>query len=404
MECSSLVSPRAALLAVLIVGGLTLAFGASTSADPPSSAGSLDTSFDGDGKVTTDFGGFDEALDVAIYPEGRVLAAGGGAGDFALARYNRDGSLDPSFDGDGRVTTDFGGPDGAGDVAIYSDGRAVAVGGGSGDFLLARYHRDGSLDPSFDGDGKVTTDFIGFDNGRDLAIYPDGRALAAGETGAGDFALARYNRDGSLDPSFDGDGKVTTDFGGFDVANAVANYPDGRILAAGETTAGDFVLARYNRDGSLDPSFDGDGKVTTDFGGFDVANGVAVYPDGRVVAAGRSSGDFALARYNRDGSLDPSFDGDGRLTTDFGGLDGAVDVDTYPTGTIVAAGFSSGDFALARYNRDGSLDPSFDGDGRVTTDFGSFDTAFGVATYPDARIVAAGGGGGDFRLARYLGR
>jgi len=186
----------------------------------------------------------------------------------------------------------------------------------------------------------------------------------------------------------------------------VAVQPDGRIVTAGMKDD-DFAVARYNRDGSLDTSFDSDGKVTTDFGvAVDAARGVALHPDGRIVAAG-FGGDFVLARYNSDGSLDTSFDSDGKLITDFGAFNPATDVAIHPDGGIVAAGFSGDDefdFALARYRRDGTLDTSFDSDGKVTTNFGTSDVAQAVAIQPDGRIVAAGVSGGDFALARYLGR
>ena len=146
-----------------------------------------------------------------------------------------------------------------------------------------------------------------------------------------DFALARYNADGSLDTTFDADGKVTTDFVGGerdDAAMAVAVQADGKIVVAGYTTAPatlDFALARYNADGSLDTTFDGDGKAhhrpsasvaTT------VPTASAVQADGKIVVAGYldpagGDHDFALARYNADGSLDTTFDADGKLTTDF---------------------------------------------------------------------------------------
>ncbi len=162
----------------------------------------------------------------------------------------------------------------------------------------------GDLDPSFGSSGKVTTDFGGSDAASAVAIQTDGRIVAAGRSGSGDFALARYNVDGSLDPTFGSSGMVMTDFGGSDAASAVAIQPDGRIVTAGRSGSGDFALARYNADGSLDPSFGSGGKVTTDFGGFDLALGVALQSDGKIVAAGQggSSFDFALARYNADGS------------------------------------------------------------------------------------------------------
>jgi uncharacterized delta-60 repeat protein len=284
----------------------------------------------------------------------------------------------------------------------------------------------GDLDPSFDSDGKVTTDFGSpVDESYGVAIQPDGKIVVAGLKGGAksDFALARYNRDGSLDTSFDSDGKVTTDFGSpVDQAIGVAIQPDGRIVAAGTSNQGatgnDFALARYDVDGTLDTSFDSDGKVTTDFGSpVDEVRGVAMRRRGEIVAVGWSNqgatgDDFALARYNVDGTLDTSFDSDGKVTTNFGSpVDQAFGVAIEPDRDIVAAGWSNGDFALARYDVDGSLDTSFDTDGKVTTDFGSaLDVgSAGVAIQPNGRIVAAGysnqgATGNDFAVARYLGR
>jgi uncharacterized delta-60 repeat protein len=374
--------------------------------------GTLDTSFSGDGKETTDFGGSDQANGVALQG-GKIVAAGGGGvrGDFALARYNADGTLDPSFSGDGKQTTAFAGPDAATGVAVQADGKIVAVGqsasGAGNEFALARYNPNGTLDTSFSGDGKQTTDFTGGATG--VALQADGKIVAAGRVGSGttggDFALARYNPNGSLDTSFSGDGKQTTDFGGaYDGgATAVALQGDGKIVAVG-TGGGppdsDFAIARYRPNGTLDASFSGDGKRMTDFGGFDVATGVALQANGKIVAVGRDgSSDFALARYNANGSLDASFSGDGKQTTDFGGsFDGASGVALQGDGKIVAVGGGgAGDFALARYNPNGSLDTSFSGDGKQTTDFGFFERANGVALQGDGKIVVVGGAA----LARY---
>ncbi|MBA2945460.1 DUF11 domain-containing protein [Streptomyces himalayensis] len=397
--------------------------------------GDLDPTFDTDGKVTTDFAGrFDQANGVVVQPDGKIVTAGQSStfagGDFALARYNTDGSLDTSFDTDGRVTTDFGGNDGANGVVVQPDGKIVAAGFAATDgtdFALARYNTDGSLDTSFDTDGKVTTDFTlngpANDVALGLALQDDGKIVAAGNSNSGgsiDFALARYDIDGSLDTDFDVDGKVTTDFaGGQDRANAVVVQADGRIVAAGQGESGgdgfDFALARYDIDGSLDTDFDADGTVTTDFGGTDNGRGVALQTDGKIVAAGTSdsggSSDFALARYDIDGSLDTDFDADGTVTTDFGGTDNARGVVVQTDGKIVAAGTSDsgdgGDFALARYNSNGSLDTSFGTGGTVTTDFGGTDEAHAVALQTDGKIIAAGlsapGEALDFALARYEG-
>jgi len=386
--------------------------------------GTLDTSFAGDGKQTTDFGGIDEALGVALQDDGKILVVGRAGGttapaDFALARYNPNGSLDTSFSGDGKQTTDFfERDDEATGVALQGDGRIVVVGsagGGAGvsDFGLARYNPNGSLDASFSGDGKQTTDFGGFDEATGVALQGDGKIFVVGQTALSDFALARYNPNGSLDTSFSGDGKQRTDFGGDDRATGVALQEDGKIIAAGGG-ADDFALARYMPDGTLDTSFSGDGKETTDFfGGVDEATGVALQGDGKIVAVGRAGGGgFALARYNPNGSLDTSFSGDGKETTDFGGVDdGAGGVALQGDGKIVAVGragniLATQDFALARYNPDGTLDTSFSGDGKLTTNFGGFDAATGVALQSDGKIVAVGGTGccsaaSAFALSRY---
>ncbi len=421
--------PRWFMTAVLV----TALAGLQTLAAAPAHAapGDLDPTFDADGLVITDFATMDDsAAAVAIQSDGKIITVGradeSGNRNFALARYNTNGSLDITFDTDGKVTTDFaGGEDSAAAVAIQADGKIVVAGfateTGNRNFALARYNTNGSLDNTFDTDGKVTTDFSGDDSAAGVAIQADGKIVAVGVTGVvTDFALARYNTNGSLDNTFDTDGKVTTDFDGdADGAAAVKIQADGKIVAAGQATDvlgnRNFGLARYNTNGSLDNTFDTDGKVTTDFAGsLDQAFALAIQADGKIVAAGLAlpGPDFALARYNTNGSLDTGFDTDGKVTTDFAGeSDVAFGVAIQANGKIVAAGLASvaGDsnFGLARYNTNGSLDNTFSVDGKVTTDFGSgINQAFGVAIQPDGKIVAAGEtstGDLDFAVARYDG-
>ncbi|MGW6919459.1 calcium-binding protein [Kitasatospora sp. NPDC054939] len=402
----------AGLLLALSVPGAALA-----------APGDLDTAFGTGGRVTTDFGGgSDEARGVVVQSDGKIVVAGyaGATDDFALARYNPDGSLDAGFGTGGRVTTDFnGGSDEARGLALQSDGKIVAVGrsevpeAGFGWFSLARYNADGSLDTGFGSGGKAVVDFGtgGADDAFGVAVQGDGKVVATGLTG-GDFALARLNADGTLDTGFDGDGRATTDFdGGADAARGVVVQGDGRIVAAGYTGSGtnyDFALARYTGTGSLDPSFSSDGKVATTFGGVEFAHAVALQPDGKIVAAGYTGNDFALARYNTSGNLDGGFDTDGKVTTDFGGSEVAYGVAVQSSGAIVVAGSTvtggASDFALARYTTAGGLDTGFSGDGRTTTDFGGgFDQALATAVQSDGKIVAAGFGNGDAALARYDG-
>lgn len=330
--------------------------------------GTPDPSFDYDGTVTTDFTtGGDGAYAVAIQEDGRIVAAGYAAdgGRFALARYNTSGSLDSSFDGDGKVTTEFSvSADLAMGVAIQGDGRIIAAGYafGSTVFALARYKVDGSLDSTFDGDGMVTTDFTAsLDIARSVAIQSDGRIIAAGYSDAGArFALARYETSGTPDTSFSGDGKVTTPFSGGATAYALVVQQDSKIVAAGSahstSTSGStsFALARYTSNGILDTTFSGDGKVTTGYGpDKDQANGLALQSDGKLVAAGLvADAKFGLARYKADGTLDATFSGDGKATTNFTpGRDGANGVAIQTNGMIVAAGAAANNqkFAVARY-------------------------------------------------------
>jgi uncharacterized delta-60 repeat protein len=379
-----------------------------------------------DGKVTTDFfGRFDWSTSINLQADGKILVVGGatnssGGRDFALARYNTNGSLDASFNSDGKLTTNFSLFSEGNSITIQADGKILVAGSAiksidNYDFALARYNANGSLDTSFDGDGKVTTDFFGSHNeGNSITLQADGKILVAGSAynsnGNNDFALARYNPDGSLDTSFDSDGKVTTDFSSFsDKAHSITVQADGKILVVGGSS-GVFALARYNADGSLDTSFDSDGKVTTDFGSGDSGNSITIQADGKILVAGSAymnSGkpDFALARYNPDGSLDTSFDSDGKVTTDFFGNDDyGYSITLQADGKILVAGSSRGNFALARYNTDGSLDASFDSDGKVTSDFSGI--ANGITLQADGKILVAGysftsSGGRDFALARY---
>ena len=348
--------------------------------------GSLDPEFGSAGRVLTDFDAeADFAEAVAIQPDGKIVVAGevrvgGRTPDFGLVRYNPDGRLDTSFAGDGKQITSFGGSDGASAVLIQADGRIVAVGTRNdddgvddGDFALARYEPNGSLDTSFSGDGKQITSFGKEEFARGAALERGGKIVVAGyhnDDGDGDydFALARYDLDGSLDRSFDDDGKVETGLGGSDQASAVGIQPDGKIVAAGATRHDDdrdfdFALARYRRDGSLDRDFAG-GTEAYDFGGADLAFAVAVQADGRIVAAGRAFTNrprffcsrFAVARVNPDGYLDRGFSADGKTMTHFGDCAQASGVAMQRDGRIVAAGYglvdddgTAANFVLARY-------------------------------------------------------
>ena len=341
------------------------------------------------------------------------------------------GAPDATFgSGFGTVITPIGsGTDVAYSLALQPDGMIVVAGACSNgtdyDFCLARYLANGALDTNFNGIGKVITAIgNGNDGAYSIALRPDGKIVVAGSCLNGntyDFCLARYLASGALDLNFNGTGKVITAIGsGNAAAYSVALQSDGKIVVAGRCSNGtntDFCLARYLASGALDMSLNSTGTVITTIGsGNDVARGVALQPDGKIVLAGYcsngTSSDFCLARYLPSGTLDVSFNGSGTVITPIGvGDDYAISLALQPDGKIIVAGVCSNgansDFCLARYLANGTFDTSFNSTGKVITPIGSSDDyGYSVALQPDGKIVVAGycvsGANLDFCLARYL--
>lgn len=378
--------------------------------------GDLDPTFGGTGTVVTPVtAGFDSAWGVVVQPDGKIVAAGQARStttDFALVRHNPDGTLDGTFGTGGIVTTPIGtGDEIARAVVRQPDGKLVAAGyariGANNDFALVRYLADGTLDATFGTGGIVTTPIgAGNDNALAVALQPDGKILAAGYATMAslDMAVVRYLADGTLDATFGTGGIVTAPVGpGIDVANGLALQPDGKVLVVGYTAdAGiyDIALLRFAADGTPDTGFDGDGTVVTAIGpGYAIGTSAVVQPDGRITVAGYTTNgannDFALVRYNADGSLDTTFDGDGTVQVPVGGADDqGRALLREPDGRLLVAGLANNgtnaDLALAKFNADGSLDTGFGTGGTVTVDLGGTDGFNAVAVQTDGRVVAAG--------------
>ncbi|MDX6384780.1 MAG: hypothetical protein QOK48_2353 [Blastocatellia bacterium] len=427
------------LSAAIIIATLFLFVRASSAATD----GDLDPAFGSAGKVVTDFSNRSNGANaIALQPDGKIVVTGDGlsaqgAPDITVARYNTDGSLDASFGTGGRVTTDFVGLTDVGfAIAVQPDGKILVAGtanqsGTSFDFALVRYNPNGSLDATFGTGGKVTTDFnSGLDQATSIGLQSDGKIVVAGFATTVDAhtAVARYTTSGALDTTFGGFGigKVITNINNTrDFANALAIQSDGKIVVGGSTLTTDgastmFSLVRYTADGFLDPGFGSIGKVTTQVvpgdGEDDEIFALAITVDGRILAAGKGNfhQDFAMVRYLTNGSVDNSFGTNGVVTTDFGGhIDAARGLALQIDGKIVLAGSanlttgSTGDFGLARYNPNGSLDATFGAGGKVITDFaGNVDNARGMVIQSDNEIVVAGStstiADTDFALARYL--
>ena len=302
-----------------------------------SQPGILDSSFGNNGIQTTAFSGHTSFSSTALQGN-KVVTAGSvydpvaNSSDFALARYTSNGSLDPSFGMNGLVA----GPEGSANAIVLQGDKIVVTGtsqnydsGTYGDFALARFTADGIPDSSFGNNGRVITDING-DNGVVGGIVLQGdKIIVAGSAVHSDrfgeysyLVLVRYTADGSVDPTFGVNGRVTTNFGSlYDQVNAVT-LQGNKIIVAGFIDYTNFSLVRYTADGTLDSSFGVNGKVITDFnnngGG---ANAIVLQGD-KIIAGGyaynsfpASNPSFALARYLANGSLDPSFGNNGIVTT-----------------------------------------------------------------------------------------
>lgn len=364
--------------------------------------GDLDDTFGAGGVVTSTLIDLPRdrsvARAVALQPDGKILVAGDssdlvvGHSVFVVARYNQDGTFDESFGDGGKTLTTFN------DTFYSSTG----------------------------------------DEARAMAVQKDGKIVLAGLTGPypANFAVARYNADGTLDDSFGEAGKVVTDFNkADDEANAVGIQADGKIVVAGHAVSTeeggsesqDFAIARYNPDGSLDKSFGHAGKQLTDVAGTtteDEANALVILPDGKIVLGGTAvvgaqfcstnacwKYGFGLVQYNPDGSLDKSFGDDGKVTRDFGSSAGNYALIRTSDGHLATAGYASyNEFSLALYNADGTLDKSFAEEGIAIASFSDYGAhSYALAEQPDGKLLVGGTAtvdpddilNGDFAILRY---
>lgn len=408
---------------------------------PASAAsGDIDTSFGNNGWVETvvlpdTIAPADEAHAVAQQADGKLVVVGhaqvDGNYDVVLTRYNNDGSIDTGFGNNGVVVQPIGdNADRARGIVIQDDGKLVITGvkyniGTTTDIFLARYFPDGSLDPEFGSDGIVITAISGGrDSANNLLLQPDGKLIVAGSS-ASTSMLARYNTDGSLDTSFNGTG-IAASPTGFTFVD-VALQTDGKLVASGSLytgSSGNFLVTRFNADGSIDNEFGTDGTVITDLGGSDVASNLIVQADGKVVVVGHTyktpTQSIAIARYNSDGTLDNSFDTDGVLALSIGtsksyGWDILEDADgkLVIAAEIFFSGSSTGtDIALLRLNSNGSLDASFNSDGiayaAIDASSNYLDKPSRLLQQADGKLVVVGttyanpaSNGMDFSIARF---
>jgi uncharacterized delta-60 repeat protein len=397
-------------------------------------SGTLDPTFGTAGLVTTNFpntqdGSTIRGLAVNPYdPTQKIVAAGyalseAGYYQFALARYDSSGVLDPTFGNAGTVVNAIGSTGAqATCIVLQPDGKIVVAGvlgvngtSGNTQMAVARYLANGNFDSTFGTNGITITSIDVSSTAAAIDIQTDGKIVVAGtatDNTTSYMALVRYNTDGSIDNTFGTNGIVAVLIGSSSAAYAVKVQGDGNILVGGTGlfTLNIFALARFTTSGGTDFSFGDDGIDTTTIGLTCYLKSIALQNNGQIVAAGYyTSGpgySFALARYNTDGSLDDNFGNNGLVTTTVSSGAQANAVTLQSDSKIVAAGYvlSTGSFAMVRYNTDGSIDNTFGAsqNGIVITKFpGNFgDQAYSIAL-GTFRIYLGGEGGGSFGIAAY---
>jgi uncharacterized delta-60 repeat protein len=334
--------------------------------------GSQDATFGLNGIKSFSAGSFDKANAVAVQSNGKIVVAGASEGELALLRYNSDGTLDNAFGVLGLSTLGIGGYEiEATSIVIQTDGKIVATGLKYdffyGDYyaILARFNANGTLDNTFNAgaswvDLPISTGYVG----KSLALQPDGKFVIACSNlnVPGNFLIVRCNANGSMDNTFDTDGIVNTNVGtATSFANSLALQPDGKIVVCGAAKDNAFdvmAMCRYNTNGSLDNTFDGDGKVITNLSPVHaIANAISIQPDGKIYLTGNTinttNADMVVTKYTTFGALDPSFDYDGKLILPFGnGNDGSNAIVSNTNGEAYIAGYyhngHDNDFALVK--------------------------------------------------------
>jgi uncharacterized delta-60 repeat protein len=386
--------------------------------------------FAGNGFVTIPLGAYSAGESVIALSTGKVLVAGygdlGGTNDYALARYNADGSIDTGFGGgDGLIVNGTDASymssfysdweDKAHDALVQADGKILVAGEAdpasnyATSMVVTRYTGSGSLDTTYGSGGVAEVYFSAYNSvAESIAIDGNGKAVLAGSyeymVGANYYkgmAVARLNADGSSDSTFSGDGKATLSIGiqgdltdGKDVFHDVAVQADNKIVAVGsaralENSVDEFTVVRYTTAGVLDTTFSGDGIARANFGGDDIAYCAQIDSTGKIYVAGTASGVMAVARFTSAGVLDTTFSGDGMFTSDLGRQVREVMIQS--DGKILLAGHGTSDIVVLRLNSSGTLDTSFGGgDGAATVNFGSADHALGAVLQADQKILLTG--------------
>jgi uncharacterized delta-60 repeat protein len=365
-------------------------------------AGQLDKHFGNQGRVITDLGGTESAYAAITRPNGLPLIAGESGGRFLLAAYLADGRPDSSFGGDGVAEGEALGV--ARSIVILSNGSVVAAGDNGADFVMAKYSPSGQLDTSF-GDGGVKVIDLGGDEVLGGLVAFDSKLVLAGTTDD-NVAIVRLTESGMPDLTFGLGGTVITDFGRVEKAKSVLVQPSGRILVGGEQS-GSVMFARYEPTGILDPSFGNSGLIVGGYTKLESAHAIVDRGEENWIATGPGKGHFEVTQFAPDGSVVQSY-GRGDLTTRFNRQIRQIKV--LGDQSFVALGDSGGNQVVSKYSSIGAPDRTFGINGAAITDQVTriewYSNAFhgpqkALAVQDSSKIVVGGELAGDFALARF---
>ena len=389
--------------------------------------GSLDSTFGVSGKVVTNITGIDDRIQsILIQADGKIVAGGatklGTKYDFCLVRYNDNGNLDNAFGVNGVAITDVGNDDDIiRNIKLQPDGKIITAGetynGTDYDFVLARYDSLGLLDSTFGVNGiQITNTFNGDDYTGTIVLDASGRIYLYGQN-TSEGIVARYTSNGILDTAFSNAGIAYINLTGGHFSSAMAVQTEKEFVCTGRFL-NDFMLFRLDTTGIIDTLFGNNGFAITNIGSsLEQINSICILNDSAIIVGGGydpsntgANWDYVLAKYNIDGIIDSTFGNNGTVITQLSNSrDILCEIKLQPDGKIIAAGYTGAtpNFALARYNENGSLDLAFGNNGIVVTDFAfNYDVAYTMAIANDYKILAAGatfdGSQWSFALARYF--
>lgn len=379
----------------------------------------LDSLFSDDGISLTNLGNFEGAWSVFSTNENKIIVSGWSKlstespEDILLMRFNNDGSIDSTFKSGNIISVEEFTWESSYASIEQKDGKILIAGrfynGLNWDFMLARFYADGRLDSSFAQNGFAIIDISSDDRAFSIDLQNDDKIIIAGFVNINnwDFAVLRFNSNGLLDNTFGNNGIVINDFDGdIDVAFSIKTQSDSKIIACGWTFSNaswNFAMIRYNSDGSLDQNFGNKGIVITDVDNvYNTSHSIAIQEDGKYVVTGyryfreRLDTDILLVRYNSDGSIDQSFGVNGFVTKDINrNEDFAWDVIIQSDERILVTGYTKSDSSknvvTLRFNNNGQIDSTFGDSGVIITSIFGFDEeGRHLALQNDGKILVTG--------------